>query len=76
MSENGITRREFDRALDAIEELERQINQIDRDGSAGLRRLTVDVNELRGTVNWIIRGFIAGIGLALIVYVLIQGGAS
>jgi len=73
MEGNGVTRREFERLERKLDALEALIYKIDREGSAATKRLEREHDKLDGTVAWIIRGFIAAIGLAILVWVIIQG---
>jgi len=73
MDGNGVTRREFEDLKRDLRDLENLVNKIDREGSVATGRLQRDHDKLDSTVAWIIRGFIASIGLAILVWVIIQG---
>jgi hypothetical protein len=76
MEGDGVTRREYERLERKVDALESLIYKIDREGSAATKRLEREHDKLDGTVAWIIRGFIAAIGLAVLVWVIIQGQAG
>ena len=73
MDHNGVTRREYERLERKVDALESLIYKIDREGSVATKRLEREHDKLDATVAWIVRGFIAAIGLALIVWVITQG---
>lgn len=74
--DNGVTRREFSDLKTEVRDLAKLLNEVDREGSAATKRLQRDHDKLDATVAWIIRGFIASIGLAVLVWVIIQGQSS
>lgn len=75
-----VTRREIDDLRQDLRDLRETVRELDREGSAATRTLTIRhedlkavVSEVNATVTWIIRGFIVAFVLAVILAVYLKG---